>query len=59
MALIACKTCNAQIAQEAKTCPQCGATSSAAYAGVRLGALFYLALLGGLFYMFWQMMTPG
>ena len=58
MALIACKDCKTEISTDAKECPKCGAHNSAAYTGVRIGGLFYLGLLGLLFYGFWRMMSP-
>ena len=58
MTLMSCKTCNAQIAQEAKTCPQCGATNGEAFKAVRFAGLIYLALLAGLFYWLWGVFTP-
>lgn len=58
MALIDCKTCTAQIAKEAKTCPQCGATNGEAFKGVRFAGLIYLALLAGIFYWLWGVLTP-
>lgn len=58
MPLISCKTCNAQIAKEAKTCPQCGATNGEAYKAVRFAGLIYLALLAGIFYWLWGVFTP-
>lgn len=58
MALIACKTCAAQIAAEAKSCPQCGATNAAAYKATRYAGLAYLALLAAAFYWIWGLMTP-
>lgn len=58
MTLISCKTCNAQIAKEAKTCPQCGATNGEAYTAARFAGLIYLALLGGIFYWLWGVFTP-
>ncbi len=58
MTLISCKTCDAQIAKEAKTCPQCGATNGEAYKAVRLAGLIYLGLIGLAFYWVWGLMTP-
>lgn len=58
MPLIPCKSCNHSIDSGAKTCPQCGATNQAAYAGVRFAGLIYLALIGALFYWVWGLMTP-
>lgn len=58
MTLISCKTCEAQIAQEAKSCPQCGATNSAAFKAVRFAGLIYLGLIGLAFYWVWGLMTP-
>lgn len=58
MALIACNTCSAQIAAEAKSCPQCGAANAAAYKTIRYAGLVYLALLAALFYWIWGLMTP-
>lgn len=58
MTLISCKTCDAQIAKEAKTCPQCGATNGEAYKAVRLAGLIYLGLIGLAFYWVWGLMSP-
>ncbi len=58
MALISCKTCHAQIADDAKNCPQCGATNSVAFRAVRISGLIYLCLLAALFYWIWGLMTP-
>lgn len=57
MNLISCKTCDAQIAKEAKTCPQCGAINSAAYTGVRIAGLIYMGLIGLAFYWVWGLMS--
>jgi predicted amidophosphoribosyltransferase len=58
MTLISCKTCNAQIAKEAKTCPHCGATNGEAFKVVRFAGLIYLGLIVLAFYWLWGLMSP-
>jgi hypothetical protein len=58
MALIICKTCTANIAQEAKACPQCGANNPAAFKTVRFVGLIYFALVGALLYWILGLLTP-
>ncbi|WP_252275201.1 hypothetical protein [Pseudomonas subflava] len=58
MALVVCKDCKTEISTDAKVCPQCGAHSAAGYTGVRVAGLFYLALIGLLFWWVWGLMTP-
>lgn len=58
MTLISCKTCDAQIAKEAKTCPQCGAINGEAYKAVRFAGLIYLGLIALAFYWVWGLMSP-
>lgn len=58
MTLLACKDCSAQISTDAKTCPKCGAQNAAAYKGVRIGGLIYLALVALLFWGIWSIFTP-
>lgn len=58
MALIVCKECAAQISTDAKACPKCGAQNAAAYKGVRVGGLIYLALIALLFWGIWSIFTP-
>ncbi|MDH1590521.1 hypothetical protein [Stutzerimonas stutzeri] len=58
MTLISCNTCAAQIAKEAKTCPQCGATNGEAFKAVRFAGLIYLGLIGLAFYWVWGLMSP-
>ncbi len=57
MTLISCKTCDAQIAKEAKTCPQCGATNGEAFKAVRFAGLIYLGFIGLAFYWLWGLMS--
>lgn len=58
MTLLACKDCAAQISTDAKTCPKCGAHNAAAYKGVRIAGLIYLALIALLFWGIWSLFTP-
>lgn len=58
MSLAACKDCAAQISNDAKACPQCGAHNGAAFKARRISGLIYLGLIGLAFYWVWGVMSP-